>query len=38
MGDGSQKAVYGPYSNYVEGLEKDADKIDEYFGNDFTTL
>ncbi len=38
MGHGSKKMVYEVYGNYVEGLEKDADKILEYFGNDFTRL
>jgi integrase len=27
--------VFEVYGNYVEGLQKDADKILEYFGNDF---
>lgn len=38
MGHGSKKMVYEVYGNYVEGLETDADKILEYFGNDFITL
>ncbi|MGC9964557.1 MAG: hypothetical protein ABSE08_04050 [Syntrophobacteraceae bacterium] len=35
---GSKKMVYEVYGNYVEGLEKDADKILVYFGNDFINL
>jgi len=35
MGHGSKKMVYETYGNYVDGLEKDKDKILEYFGNDF---
>jgi integrase len=35
MGHGSKKMVYEVYGNYVEGLEKDADKILTYFGTDF---
>ncbi|MCE5241895.1 MAG: tyrosine-type recombinase/integrase [Syntrophobacteraceae bacterium] len=38
MGHGSKKMVYEVYGNYVEGLEQDADKILEYFGNDFINL
>ena len=38
MGHGSKKMVYEVYGNYVEGLEKDADKIFGYFGNDFNDL
>ncbi len=38
MGHGSKKMVYETYGNYVEGLEKDADKIAEYFGDEFNTL
>ena len=38
MGHGSKKMVYEVYGNYVEGLEQDAGKILEYFGNDFITL
>lgn len=38
MGHGSKKMVYEVYGNYVEGLEKDADKVLEYFGNDFNNL
>ena len=38
MGHGSKKMVYEVYGNYVEGLEKDAGKILEYFGNDFINL
>ena len=30
-GHGSKKVAYEVYGNYVEGLEKDADKILEYF-------
>jgi hypothetical protein len=30
--------VYEVYANYVEGLEKDADMILGYFGNDFSFL
>ena len=35
MGHSSKKMVYEVYGNYVEGLEKDADKIRAYFGPDF---
>jgi integrase len=35
MGHGTKKMVYEVYGDYVEGLEDDADKIMEYFGNDF---
>ena len=35
---GSKKMVYEVYGNYVEGLEKDAGNILEYFGNDFISL
>jgi integrase len=38
MGHGSKKMVYEVYGNYVEGLEKDAGQILEYFGNDFIGL
>jgi len=38
MGHGSKKMVYEVYGNDVEGLEKDAGKILEYFGNDFINL
>ena len=38
MGHGSKKMVYEVYGDYVEGLEKDAGKILEYFGNDFKGL
>ncbi len=34
MGHGSKKMIYEVYGNYVEGLEKDAGKISEYFGRD----
>lgn len=36
--DGSKKIVYEVYGNYIENLEKDADKILEYFGNGFNSL
>jgi len=35
MGHGSKKMVYEVYGNYVEGLEKDKEKIRAYFGKDF---
>ena len=38
MGHGSKKMAYEVYGNYVEGLEKDAGKVLEYFGNDFIGL
>jgi integrase len=38
MGHNSKQMVYEVYGNYVEGLEKDADQILEYFGNDFIGL
>ena len=38
MGHGSKKMVYEVYGNYVEGLEKDAGKILEYFGSNFKDL
>jgi integrase len=38
MGHSSKKMVYEVYGNYVEGLETDASKILEYFGNDFNKL
>jgi len=38
MGHGSKKMVYEVYGNYVEGLEKDAGRILEYFGKDFIGL
>ncbi len=38
MGHGSKKMIYEVYGNYVEGLEKDAGKILEYFGKDFSDL
>lgn len=36
MGHSSKKMVYDVYGKYVEGLEKDAGKILEYFGSDFS--
>jgi len=38
MGHGSKKMIYEVYGNYVEGLEKDAGKILDYFGKDFIGL
>ena|SRR5208283_4973900 len=38
MRNGSKKTAYEVYGNYVEGLEKEADKILEYFGGDFSSL
>lgn len=38
MGHGSKKMVYDVYGKYVEGLETDAGKIQEYFGRDFFGL
>jgi len=38
MGHGSKEMIYEVYGNYVEGLEKDAGKILDYFGNDFIGL
>ena len=38
MGHSSKKMVYEVYGNYVEGLEKDAGNILEYFGRDFIGL
>lgn len=38
MGHSSKKMIYEVYGNYVEGLEKDAGKILEYFGIDFLGL
>jgi integrase len=38
MGHGSKKMACEVCGNYVEGLEKDADRILEYFGNDFINL
>jgi integrase len=38
MGHGSKKMIYEVYGNYVEGLEKDAGKILDYFGKDFIEL
>lgn len=38
MGHSSKKTVYEVYGNYVEGLEKDAGKISDYFGNEFKSL
>jgi len=38
MGHGSKKMIYEVYGNYVEGLEKDAGKILDYFGKDFLDL
>ncbi|GAM11349.1 putative lambdoid prophage Rac integrase [Geobacter sp. OR-1] len=35
MGHGSKQMVYEVYGNYVEGLEKDREKILDYFGRDF---
>jgi integrase len=35
MGHGSKKMIYEVYGNYVEGLEKDKEKIHDYFGEDF---
>lgn len=35
MGHRDKKMVYEVYGNYVEGLEQDAPKILEYFGQDF---
>ncbi len=35
MGHGSKEMIYEVYGKYVEGLEKDAGKIKEYFGKDF---
>ena len=31
----SKQMVYAVYGNYVEGLEKDGERIVEYFGRDF---
>jgi len=38
MGHSSKKMIYEVYGKYVEGLETDAGKILEYFGNDFKSL
>ena len=38
MGHSSKKMIYDVYGNYVDGLEKDAGKILEYFGKDFIGL
>ena len=38
MRHGSKKMVYEVHGNYVEGLEKHAGKIVEYFGNDLNGL
>jgi len=38
MGHGSKKMVYDVYGEYVEGLEKDAGKIKDYFGRNFMGL
>lgn len=35
MGHASKQMVYEVYGNYVEGLEKDGERILEYFGRDF---
>jgi integrase len=35
MGHASKQMVYEVYGNYVEGLEKDCERILEYFGSDF---
>ena len=35
MGHGSKEIVYEFYGKYRKGLDKDAGKILEYFGNDF---
>ncbi|MBI5694929.1 MAG: hypothetical protein HZC51_04185 [Nitrospirae bacterium] len=35
MGHGSKSMIYDVYGKYVEGLEKDRDKILNYFGEDF---
>ncbi|MCX5814397.1 MAG: tyrosine-type recombinase/integrase [Proteobacteria bacterium] len=35
MGHASKQMVYEVYGNYVEGLEKDGEKMLEYFGRDF---
>jgi integrase len=35
MGHGSKKMIYEVYGNYVEGLEKDKERILDYFGEDF---
>jgi len=37
MGHASKQMVFEVYGNYVEGLEDDAEKIFEYFGQDFIT-
>jgi len=38
MGHSSRKIVYEVYGNYVDGLEKDAGQISDYFGKDFIGL
>ena len=38
MGHGSKEMVYEVYGEYVEGLERDAGKILDYFGKDFIGL
>lgn len=38
MGHASKKMIYEVYGNYVEGLEKDARQIHQYFGKDFLGL
>ena len=35
MGHGSKEMIYEVYGKYVEGLEKDAGAIKDYFGKDF---
>ena len=35
MGHNSKKMIYEVYGAYVEGLEKDKEKLQEYFGPDF---
>lgn len=35
MGHNTKKMVYETYGKYVEGLERDGEKIKCYFGNDF---
>jgi len=35
MGHGSKSMIYDVYGKYVEGLERDRDRILDYFGEDF---
>jgi hypothetical protein len=34
IGHGSKKIIYKVYGNYVDGPDKDAGLIEEYFGSD----